>query len=50
MSSFSQEVETALIDKSIHLTCDTLLIKIKNWIWSCSVVSRVFIYASNEPL
>ena len=34
----------------IELTCGTLIIKIKNSICTCSIVSRVFIYASNEPL
>ena len=35
---------------SIELTSGTLIIKIKNSICPCSVVSRVFIYASNKPL
>ena len=50
MISFSQRVEVALIYTSIELTCDTLIIKIKNSICLCSIVSRIFIYASNEPL
>ena len=32
------------------LTCGTLIIKIKNSICACLIVSRVFIYASNKPL
>ena len=31
-------------------SCDTLIIKLKNWTYACSIVSRVFIYASNKPL
>ena len=50
MISFSQIVYIALIYTSIELTCGTLIIKIKNSIWACSIVSRVSIYASNKPL
>ena len=51
MISFSQRVEIALICyTSIELTCGTLIIKIKTSICACSIVSRVFIYASNKPL
>ena len=50
MISFSQSVEIALIYTSIELTCGTLIIKIKNYTCACSIVSRVFIYASNKPL
>ena len=49
MISFSQRA-LAVIYTPIKLTCGTLIIKIKNSICACSVVSRVFIYASNEPL
>ena len=50
MISFSQRVQVALIYTSVELTCGALIIKIKNLIFACSVVSRVFIYALNEPL
>ena len=45
--SFSQ---IALVYTSIELTSGTLIIKIKNSICACSIVLRVFIYASNDPL
>ena len=32
------------------MSCGTLIIKIKNKIFACSIVSRVFIYASNKLL
>ena len=48
MISFSQRVYIALIYTSIELSCGTLIIKIKNLICTCSIVSRVFIYASNK--
>ena len=48
MTSFSQRVSIALAYISIELTCGTLIIKIKNSICACAIVSRVFIYASNE--
>ena len=41
---FSKKIYT-----SIELTCGTLIIKIKISICACSIVSRVFIYASNKP-
>ena len=50
MISFSQRPQIALIYTSIELTCGTLIIKIKNSIYACSKVSRIFIYASNKPL
>ena len=50
MVSFSQRVWIALIYTSIELSSGTLIIKIKNSICACSIVSRVFIYASNKPL
>ena len=50
MISFSQRVWIALIYTSIELTCGTLISKVKNSICACSVVSRLFIYASNKPL
>ena len=50
MTSISQRVQVALIYTSIELTCGTRIIKIKNWICLCSIVSRIFIYASNEQL
>ena len=50
MISFSQRVQVALIYASIELTCGTQIIKIKNSICACSIVSRIFIYASNEQL
>ena len=49
MISFSQRVKIVLIYTPIGLTCNTL-IKVKNSICKCSIVSRVFIYASNKPL
>ena len=48
--SFSQRISIALIYASIELTCATLIIKIKNSICACSIVSSVFIYTSNKPL
>ena len=50
MISFSQRVKIVLIYTPIGLTCNTLIIKVKNSICKCSIVSRVFIYASNKPL
>ena len=52
MISFSQRVEIALIYTSVELNKKrgTLIIKIKNLICACSIVSRVFTYASNQPL
>ena len=47
---FPQRVSIALIYTSIKLTAGTLNIKIKNLICACSIVWRVFIYASNELL
>ena len=35
---------------SIELTCGTLIIKVKNSIFPCSIVSRVIISASNKTL
>ena len=35
---------------SVELTCGTLIIKIKNSICACSMVSRAFIYAGTKPL
>ena len=46
----SQRVLIALIYTSIELTCGTMIIKIKKSICACSIVSRIFIYASNKPL
>ena len=50
MISLSQRVSIALVYTSFELTCCTVIIKIKNSICACSIVSRVFIYASNKPL
>ena len=50
MISFSQRVLLVLIYTSIELTVGTLIIKIKSSICACSVVSRILINASNEPL
>ena len=50
MISFSQRVLIDLVYSSVELTCGTLIIKIKNSICACSFISRVFIYASNQPL
>ena len=46
----SLKVFLPLIYTSIELTCGTLIIKIKNLICACSIVSMVFIYTSNKPL
>ena len=32
------------------MTCGAAFVKIKNLIYACSIVSRGFFYASNEPL
>ena len=50
MISFSQRVLIDLVYSLVELTCGTLIIKIKNSICACSIISRVFIYASNQPL
>ena len=50
---FSKSIKIIFIHilyTSIELTCGTLIIKIKNSISACSIVSRVFIHASTEPL
>ena len=39
-----------ILSKSLNSPNLYTLIKIKNWICACSIVSRVFIYASNKPL
>ena len=46
--SFSERALLALINTSINLTCGTMIIKMKNSILACLIVSRVFIYASND--
>ena len=46
----SLKVFLPLIYTSIELTCGTLIIKTKNSICACSIVSMVFIYTSNKPL
>ena len=38
------------VNTSIELTCGTLITKIKDSICACSIVSGVFIYASNKSL
>ena len=45
----SLKVFLPLIYTSIELTCGTLIIKTKNSICACSIVSMVFIYTSNKP-
>ena len=47
---FFQRVLIALIYTSIELTCGTPIIKVKNSLCACSIVSMISIYASNKPL
>ena len=45
----SKNLNSPNLYTSIELTCGTLIIKIKISICACSMISRVLIYASNEP-
>ena len=46
----SKSLNSPNLYTSIELTCDILIVKIKNSICACSIVLRAFIYASNDPL